>query len=265
LFIARLGKTGVVNNVNSIPLRHFRALSRKPSIEAEADQLILRLPGIFGKHPWRIPAAEVAVLNMRNLDVDADEEPHADREFVTPVAIPLLATASELRGPSIALLFRHPQRVPPLRRVGGSGALSARRARSQEGLWLDGVGLQAVDPVQAVISLIASGAERVIDPHSWLQDHRDSTKDTELLAARSEHDRQTKWASAVALLSLFVLLCMRWAVDHTDGWWPAPTAFACMGLLLGYPIWVGRLHRRLAKQAQTLSADKIIRRKLDGS
>lgn len=247
-----------MENFNSVPLRHFRGLSRRPSIDIETDDLVLRLPGIFGKRAWRIPVKEVAVLNMRNLG-DQDEDLGDEHELLMPVELPFFATASELAGPNIGLLFRHSQRVPPVRRVGGSGVLSARQARSRSGLWLDGVGLQAVDPVQAVITLIASGAERVVDPHQWLRGHRDTTRDEALLAARHDHDRRTGRAAAVGALSLLVLFAMRWAVDHTDGWWPAPIAVVSVCLLFGTQIWVGRHNRRLLKQAQVLSDDKISR------
>ncbi|MBV9486941.1 MAG: hypothetical protein JO246_12890 [Frankiaceae bacterium] len=196
-------------------------------------------------------------MNLRNVaDVDNEADVEADAPpvvTVNPVRVPYLATNAGLSGPNIALIFREPQRVPPLRRVGGSGALAARQVRSREGLWLDGVCLRAEDPVEAVITLIGSGAERVVDPRRWLMDRRQTTGDDQFIAAVYDRQRRARFTAVVVLLSLALLLCMRWVSSQTQGWWPLPIAIASVAAIFGAPLWANRRARRLAEQARAMS------------
>lgn len=229
----------------SVRLAHTGRRSRRSSIEMDGGLFTLRLPGVLGSRPWSIPAAQIGVVNLRNLD-DAveqlDQEPEAVTEAVT---VPYLATRAHPGGPNIALLFRGPQRVPHLPRLGGTGVLSARESRSHRGLFLDGVGLRAEDPVEAVIAAIAEGAERVQDPHLWFRHHRATTRDPKALAAVAVHERRSRVAAVIMIASVVLLLGMRWASSQTDSWRPLPFALVSVLVIFGVPIWMKRRERRL--------------------
>lgn len=229
----------------SVRLAHTGRRSRRSSIELADGLITLRLPGVLGSLPWSIPAAQVGVVNLRNLDDAVAEQDPEPAAFMEAVTVPYLATSAHLGGPNISLLFRGPQQVPRLPRLGGTGVLSHRESRSRRGLFLDGVSLRAEDPVEAVIATIAQGAERVRDPYTWFRDHRATSRDSKVLAAVAVHERRSGAAALVMIASVVLLLGMRWASSQTDSWWPLPFALVSVLALFGVPVWIKRRDRRL--------------------
>ena len=229
-----------------VRLAHTGRRSRRSSIEMDGGLITLPTSGVLGSRPWSIPAAQIGVVNLRNLDDAAellDQEPEAVTEAVT---VPYLATSAHPGGPNIALLFRGPQRVPHLPRLGGTGVLSARESRSHRGLFLDGVGLRAEDPVEAVIAAIAEGAERKHTiPTCGSATTVPRSGNSKALAAVAVHERRSRVAAVTMIASVVLLLGMRWASSQTDSWWPLPFALVSVLLIFGVPIWMKRRERRL--------------------
>lgn len=155
---------------DSIPLRAYRIAPRKPRIDLEPGWVILVWPTYFGNRPWRIPVSVVGIY-----DSGSDPATSGDHGplFAHELKIPYLATTSDLTNSNIELLFREPQRIPPLRlwialASNTDMPIGWLESRSGHGEALDGVRLRAVDPAEAIRRLLEMGAERVPDPDSWL-------------------------------------------------------------------------------------------------
>lgn len=178
-----------------IPLRRFRFLSREPYVELDGPSLRLRLPGIFGgRQEWDLDIADVAVVNPKSVNNDDSGD---DWAFERRVSIPYAVTTDPRVAPNVVLLFKTPQRVPPLR-FGGADriGLPYLKSRSETGVHVDGVRLRAEDPVGASDALVAAGAERVDRPLAWLRRHRPVTQDPALVQvdqARRRDLRRVVW------------------------------------------------------------------------
>ena len=76
-----------------------------------------------------------------------------------PPVVPTVATGTNMESPNVAIVFRTPQRIPPLAFGAGTAVgLSRRASRSSDGLFIDAVQLKAKD----VDAFIAAAAERGI-------------------------------------------------------------------------------------------------------
>lgn len=181
-----------------IRLRAYWFVPRKPSLTIDRDAMVLRLPAWFGRHRWRIPLAEAALLP----ELVEGEERTSDAFFVRGIEIPYLFTTGPITEPNIGLLFREPQRVPPVRLVVAQrylpiGWLGSRSARGEV---LDGVDLRAQDPVAAREVLAAHGVGAADQPLEWLAAHREVTEDPALIEATQAQLRRATWAARTALL-----------------------------------------------------------------
>lgn len=228
----------------TIRLRNYRFNPRKARIEVEGDAAALVLPAYFGRHPWRVQFADLAVVDLTSpmLAPDAGEEVFRDG-----IAIPYFFTTGPVTAPTTLLLFRTPQRVPPLRAVAAWAPnidlpFGYRESRSQRGAFIDGALLRAEDPPSAAERLVMVGAERVHDPAEWLRGHRDAVTDPVEREHVLAHGRRSLWLSRASSGLLFASLLGAGALNTRDGVTAAVWSLPVLGLALGW------LMRHLAKQ-----------------
>src|SRR5262245_53529458 len=112
-----------------LELRRYRVFSRPAWIDVGPENVVFVVPPYFGgRTSWTVPISELGVV------VDPISEPDERRRswaFVKPLVIAYLATTSPNAAPNLLLLFRHRQRIPPLRLGGALSAhLPYRRSRS---------------------------------------------------------------------------------------------------------------------------------------
>ena len=199
------------------------ALGRPSYLLPHGDVLRICIPRALGSKPWSLPIVEVGVVNLANVDEPA-AEPDESAVLRSPLDVPYVATRSELAAPNVALLFRSALRVPPLPRFGFSEPLPRRASRSGEGLWLDGLQVEAVQPVEAVITLLAAGAERVLEPVEWLVARRSAVREPITLSRVSAHQRVQRWEALALLISVATLIAMRVVAVWSTATWTAVVA-----------------------------------------
>ena len=183
----------------SIPLRCYRFVPRKPVVDVGDGVVVLRLPAYFGRHRWVIPLDQVALV----AELAPEEgELGSDACFVRGVDLPYLFTTGPATVPNLVLLFAEAQRVPPVRLVVAQRVVDLGwfGTRSRRGEVLDGVALRAVDADAASSALVGAGVERVDEPMAWLEERREVTRDPAAVAALEGAERRAVWAGRVALL-----------------------------------------------------------------
>lgn len=225
--------------MTSVELRAYRWTRRRPSISVDGDDLVLRLPSYFGRHVWRVPAGDVVVADPSDFDDDTEVV------FDPPLAIPYLFTTGPATKPTAVLLFRGPQRVPPVRLVTAIAPnadlpFGYWQARSDGGAFIDGVLVRtAVDDGAA--SLSALGIERVTRPLDWLRAHRVTVQAPHLIDEAKRLHRRAR-AKMLGSLTLFVLLAVPGRIlVGDDPSWPSD------GLLLAgvtVAVWLNVSARR---------------------
>jgi len=131
------------------------------------------------------------------------DDPQHGWVFRDPLRIPYAATTSRYKTqPNLELLFRRPQRIPPLR-VGGAMTLGLPyRASRRSGVNVDGVKLRAENPRDAIDALEAAGVARVQRPTAWLREHRSITSDPLAIQAVARRRRRGVWLLAVFFLAV---------------------------------------------------------------
>jgi hypothetical protein len=177
-----------------IELRNYWYTVRTPKIVVGTVSAGLRLPVYFGGAAWQVPLAEIGVFTGTK-----DDEPQAtsDVEFEATITLPYFFTTAPVSTPNLLLLFRHPQRVPPLTAIAAIapnvelpfGYFSTRSTRGEE---LDGVLLRCVDPAAAASRLGAAGAETIADPVDWMAKHRKTVSDPLSLQQVATRDQQVR-------------------------------------------------------------------------
>lgn len=220
---------------DSIPLRAYRIAPRKPRIDLESGWVILVVPTYFGNRPWRIP---VSVVGINDSGSDPASESDHGPLFAQELKVPYLATTSDLTNSNVELLFREPQRIPPLRVWIALASnidmpIGWLESRSERGGTLDGVRLRAVDPAEAIRKLLEMGAERVADPDSWLARTRRTVQmpvERERLIAHRRRMRGLTIASAILLLGGAV--SSNWTLDARGIAWLWSVAAVAAGIAL---------------------------------
>lgn len=168
-------------------------IGRSPTMWVHGDRIELLLPIWFGRRRWSIAVDQVAVHDLTRDDPSATpfEE---DVVFTRPVVVPFVNMTNNMSVPTLALYFREPQRVPPLRWTMALQGLGWRRSRSVEGQLVDGVQLLVKHPGPAVDVLAASGVEVVEEPLRWWRRHREVVRD------QVERDRVVRSVGRIRIL-----------------------------------------------------------------
>ena len=196
----RLGST-------TIGLQRFTLNWRPPSLETACDEVHLVLPRYFGRQPWTIPTEQIVVADLVSAALaEPADKPAGDGAhelfFERPPSIPYLYTASALGAPNLALLFRQPQRVLPLRRFAAWDKnlelpFTRRDSMSPAGAHLDGVMLKAHNVSGAVATLRRAGVEMTTDPDRWLAAHHATIDDPGAIADAKTEAKRAKWINRV--------------------------------------------------------------------
>ncbi|HEY3143375.1 MAG TPA: hypothetical protein VGJ86_19715 [Acidimicrobiales bacterium] len=141
---------------SAIELRRFVSV-RKPRIELRPGYLDIHLDTYFGSRPWTIPTESIGLIDLTNPRSGTGLTGRSD--ILVPATNPLAR-------PTLLLLFREPQTVPPLRWthiLGRHTGVDVRESRAGKAR-VDGVLLQVVDAPSAAARLEAVGVERVAAP-----------------------------------------------------------------------------------------------------
>lgn len=223
-----------------VPLRHYRLVSRQPYIELDGPLLRLRLPAVFGgRQMWNLNVADVAVVDTEPVNNDDSGN---DWAFERRVNIPYAVTTHPLVAPNLVLLFKTPQRIPPLR-IGGAAIIDLPyfKSRTETGVQIDGLHLRARDPVAAVQILAATGVERVDRPAAWMRRHRPVTQDPTLVQVARAKDRNHRWIGTIVTVFATGLLGLRIFVGDRDpsNWDLGALGFALL-VIFGLPAWARR-------------------------
>jgi hypothetical protein len=184
----------VVTDGTDIELRNYWYTVRTPKIVVGTVSAGLRLPVYFGGAAWQVPLAEIGVFTGTE---DDEQQAQSDVEFEATITLPYFFTTSPVSTPNLLLLFRHPQRVPPLTAIAAFapnvelpfGYFSTRSSRGDE---VDGVLLRCVDPADAASRLAAAGAESIADPVDWMAKHRKTVSDPLSLQQVAKRDQQVR-------------------------------------------------------------------------
>lgn len=199
-----------------IVLRRYRFLSRKSYVDVDGTGATIVVPRVFrGRRSWFIPIETIGVV-LPDEDAAIEEQPDGadfdadDGEWMTrqEFRTPYLSTTSPFAQPNLTMFFTVPQRIPPIRwSAGGNLDVSPRATRNLPGVLVDGVQLRVVDPETARQVLLASGAQGIADPDSFVQRHRDIVRDPEQVRAVIADARRSFLLlaiSGVAALALFI-------------------------------------------------------------
>ena len=199
-----------------------------------------------------MPISEIGVVD-NSLAVEGDQE-DLGWVFVEATVTPYLATTTSSTPPNVGLVFRRPQRIPPLRLFGAYNlGLSYRRSRSAAGLAVDGVMLRAQDPAAAMTTLANAGAERVGAVLPWFARYRETTTDPVALHATAGIAKRRRFAAVLTWVALPCIAIARVGLNNSHVWWPY--AVGGVGLLIGVvvPLW---LQRRAAAARKRIAANK---------
>jgi hypothetical protein len=224
---------------------------------------------MFGRiHRWDIPVGEVVVADTTYVSYG---DPQQGWVFRDPPRIPYAATATSRKSPNLLLLFRRPQRIPPLR-VGGAMTLGLPyRASRSPGVDVDGVNLRAAKPRDAIGALAAAGVTRVERPTEWLRENRPITSDPAAVRALARNQRRGTWFLAVFVL-VVAFLAAAVAVNVT-GLWTGPVSrwllnVSLTALLGGFVLlclanlWLGIRNRRRRRSDDRSDPDRTETRQL---
>ena len=160
------------------------------------------------RSPIEVPMSDVLGVGRR-IDWANDES-----VIHRPPVVPTVATGTNMESPNVAIVFRTPQRIPPLAFGAGTAVgLSRRASRSSDGLFIDAVQLKAKD----VDAFIAAAAERgiitadnvagaLLQAIGTVIDHEEaSTK-------RAQTDRQTRKVFLAMILPIIDIACFVGAI-----------------------------------------------------
>ncbi len=194
-------------------LKTYRLSPRKSTVWVDSNSAALYLPTYFGRRRWAVPLGELGVLDLTVEQWDAGEE---DVLFASGLLVPYFFTTGPATTPTTALLFKQPQRVPPIRALAAWAPntdvpVGVLESRSGHGADLDGVLLRFEEPAEARDVLVGWGAEPVVDELAWLKRHRRTVEDPDERAKLRRRDRNITWLGrsstlliALALLAGFV-------------------------------------------------------------
>jgi len=222
------------------------AVGRPSYLLPDGDMLRVCIPRALGSKLWSLPIADVGVVNLANVDEPAPDQ-NETAMLRAPLEVPYVATRSEIAAPNVALLFRTALRVPQLPRFGFGEPLPRRASRSREGLWLDGLQVEAVRPVEAVIALVAAGAERVLEPEEWLVASRSVVRDPITLEAVTAHFGVQRWEALALLVSVATLVAMRVVAIWSTSTWTAIVAFFSVVVMSVTVVDLARRDRRIKR------------------
>lgn len=211
-------------NSKVIPLRTYRFYGKKSRIEVDGGIARLFLPQYFGRAIWEIPIDSIGVTDLSTLEAPPALE---DTNLRKTPRIPYFFTTGTVTSPNLLLLFRTPQRVPPVRAIVALAPnvdlpFGYREARS--GALIDGTLLRAVDAKAAAAFLAQAGAEVIEDPTSWLIRYREIVADeahaTELRTRRRAFRRLLRVSSVLLIAGFVAGIPLRGRGDFpTWGWW----------------------------------------------
>lgn len=201
-----------------VPLRQYRLHVRDAYVDVSSDELVLRVPSFFGAALWRIPNHEAVAADLTtpppNPVADRSER---DEVFVDAPNVPYLFTTGPMTAPTLALLFRTPQRTPVLTRTAAFApnvdiGVTRRQTRSAEGAHVDGVLLRCHEPMAAMAQLRSVGIEETDDADRWLVANRPLITDPTERSARIALEerlfprhRTLGWAATGGVLGAVVL------------------------------------------------------------
>jgi hypothetical protein len=166
-----------------IPLRTYRLSRKRHCIQLSAGIARVSLPQYFGRATWDVRIDAIGVTDLSGV---GESKGWADANLRSVPRVPYLFTTGPMTSPNLMLLFRTPQRLPPVRRivaVAPNVDLPFRYREARSGALVDGVLFRAVDAQSATATLIEGGAELVDDAASWLGQHREVVKDDRAAAA----------------------------------------------------------------------------------
>jgi hypothetical protein len=220
-----------------IPLLGAWYARHKPYLAIDGDALRLHLPSIFRYADLVVPRSSVWVVDdVSQLD-DRGDNWVFQREVVIPYA---LTTASDFARPNMTLLFSQPQRVPSLRFFGSQNiGLSWRRARSPEGVSVDGIAVRVREPIDALAALHVAGVSRTPRLVEWLREHRAISYDPQEIAKSTSSRRRWRVVSAVSLVGVFVLGSAPLIPDRL-GWLLIAVLASGVTMAAGLPWWARR-------------------------
>lgn len=222
---------------NTIPLSAYRVHVRKARIEIVAGTADLILPGYFGRRRWSVPLSAVGVADLTSSTLT---DSAGGEVFRGGVDIPYLFTTGPVFAATTLLLFKRPQRVPPLTFVAACAPntdlpFGYLESRSANGAQLDGVLLRAVSPCDAAEHLIRAGAQQVTDPADFLRRHRDVVDDpVEREAILQQVRVSVRLARASTVLVYATLLGSAYALSRPDAdpiVWAIPALGGGLGIL----------------------------------
>jgi hypothetical protein len=244
-------------SASRIVLRYYRLFARTPYIEVAAGVASFRVPSVFGgRRWWHVPISEIGVVD-NSLSVHDPGEP--GWVFVDTIALPFLATTSSSSAPNLRLLFRHPQRIPPVRLLSAfNTSLPYRRSRSAAGFAVDGVLLRAQDPAAAVTIFANAGAERVAAAPAFLARYRQTTTDPVALHETAVIAKRRRLTGVLAWVALPCIVIARVGLDNSHAWWPY--AVGGVGLLVGFivPLWLRRRNAAVRKRLAEVKAQSSL-------
>lgn len=175
-------------------------------IQLTEQTMSIHLPIL--RSPIEVPMSDVLGVGRR-IDWANDES-----VIHRPPVVPTVATGTNMESPNVAIVFRTPQRIPPLAFGAGTAVgLSRRASRSSDGLFIDAVQLKAKD----VDAFIAAAAERgiitadnvagaLLQAIGTVIDHEEaSTK-------RAQTDRQTRKVFLAMILPIIDIACFVGAI-----------------------------------------------------
>lgn len=166
-----------------IPLKTYRWKKNPPHIWVSGEWLVVSIPTYFGDHEWRLPLDEVAIVDARDpAGPVAEDHPNLEHDYSRRLKreqlVPYLATTASVAPPTSGLLFRRPQRVPPVRASAVRNPMhpfpfGAKATKSSEGAYLDGVLLR--EEVPGHLAAIASGhGIELATGLDWFERHRET-------------------------------------------------------------------------------------------
>jgi hypothetical protein len=199
-----------------VEIKSFRFAWRKPRLEVVRGHVVLTLTSHFSE-PWVIDADDVGAVDLTRSDYDLDDAPDA-------LETPFLQTTGNFGVPTLLLLFKTPQRVPPVRWImalGGNNGVpwGYRPSRSAEGAWADGIQLRASDPAAAVRAVTAAGGSAPRTPMAWLREERPELWSDALVAAiRATSHRRRNVGIAGGVLFAIGMGLLLITPDSASGW-----------------------------------------------
>ena len=235
------------------PLKAYRINPRKPTMKVDTGAVELYLPSYFGRRRWHLHAREVAVVD---LETPGGGSTPSGAVFATPPLLPYLFTTGSHTMPTTALLFEHPQRVPPIRRVAAWAPntdlpIGVFESRSKNGAHLDRVFLRFHEPALATQALIRAGATATADPDRWLAGRRRILSDPEEVRTAERRYRSLVWLdrSRYLFIALAVLVAML-AGSEDASWLEFSLIMTAVGASFAVPSLAQTLMKRDRRQSQ---------------